>query len=242
MINFCRRYYVLIPIIYIFVSVFLVRDKVQFVYVTSALIIALTLSLSYQHKSDSLTFLARWLIALASIGLVAAVILSVEKVELLADPDRVASCSLSPVVACSPVIASDQASAFGLANSFIGIFAFAAVFTAGITILAGATKLSKLWWRTLLGGILFGAVFSGWLIYQGVFVIGKLCLYCMLVWIVSYTMLWLTTAYCVENKHISFGHKVNRLLLRKYDLMAASAVILFAILFLRWSDYWLSLF
>ena len=242
MLSKFRKFFVVIPVVYIFVSVFILREKVEYVYFASALLLALTLTLSYRHKSDSLVFLARWMTVLAAIGLVAAVILSIEKVELLADPGRIASCSLSPVVACSPVIASDQASAFGIANSFIGIFAYTAVFTAGITILAGATKLSKLWWRTLLSGIFLGSLFSGWLIYQGIFVIGKLCLYCLLVWIVSYTLFWLTTAYCVEKKHISLGSGMDKLFLRKYDFITATYVLLFAIIFLKWSDYWISLF
>lgn len=236
-----RRYFVGLPIIYLFFTVFILRDKVQYVYVASAILLLLTILTSYNYKAKSLIFIARWMITLSAIGLTAATILSVEKVELLTNPDHLTSCSLSPVVACSPVIASDQASAFGLANSFIGIFAFAAVFTAGITILSGADKLSKIWWRTLLSGILFGVIFSSWLIYQGVYVIGKLCLYCLLVWLVTYALLWLTTAYCIENKYITFNKSIDKILIRKYDLITASYLVIFAIIFYRWSDYWLSL-
>ncbi len=236
-----KRYWALLPIIYLFVAVFLARSKVQYVYLSAALLILLTLATQAKSKIKSNIFLAQWLAVLAVIGISCATILTIEKIELLSHPDRIASCSLSPIVACSPVIASNQASAFGFANSLIGLFGFTAVFTAAMTILAGASKLTKAWWRTLLGGIFFGALFCTWLIHEGMFDIGKLCLYCMLVWLVTFAMLWLTTAYCIDNKYINLGGKLNKLLSYKYELIAVTYTIIFLLIFYRWSDYWLSL-
>jgi len=237
-----RKYFVLLPIIYLLTAVFIARGKVQYVYLAAILLVFLTLFVQFRYKQKPLTFLAQWMAVLAVIGLSASVILSIEKVELLAEPNHISSCSLSPVVACSPIIASPQASAFGFPNSLIGIFGFTAVLTAAITILAGATKLTKVWWRTLLVGIAFGAVFSTWLIYQGVFEIGKLCLYCMLVWLVTFTLLWLVAAYSIENKHINLGQRLDKLLSYKYELITLTYAIIFLLIFYRWSDYWIGLF
>lgn len=237
-----KRYWALLPIIYLFVAVFLARSKVQYVYLSAAVVILLTLVTQARSKIKSNIFLAQWLAVLSVIGISCATILTIEKIELLSHPDRIASCSLSPIVACSPVIASNQASAFGFANSLIGLFGFTAVFTASMTILAGASKLTKAWWRTLLGGIFFGALFCTWLIHEGVFEIGKLCLYCMLVWLVTFAMLWLTTAYCIDNKYINVGEKLNKLISYKYELIALTYTIIFLLIFYRWSDYWLGLF
>ena len=110
-----------------------------------------------------------------------------------------------------------------------------------MTILAGATKLSKVWWRTLLGGIIFGAGFCTWLFHEGVYEIGKLCLYCMLVWLVTFALLWLVTAHSIENKYINLGAKLNKLLSYKYELIATTYLVIFILLFFRWSDYWTSL-
>mgnify|MGYP003418879134 FL=1 len=242
MLDSLRRYFVLLPIAYLFIAVLPARSDVKYVYLSAAVLVVLTFLYNYKQKFKSDKFLASWMVVLAVIGLSAAIILSIEKVELLVNPNHIASCSLSPVVACSPVIASPQASAFGFPNSFIGILGFTAVFTAGMTILAGATKLSKAWWRTLLGGGVFAAGFCTWLIHEGVFEIGKLCLYCMLVWLVSFGLLWLITAYCVENKYINLGRHLNKLLSYKYELITTTYVIIFLLLFLRWSDYWISLF
>ena len=236
-----NKYFFLLPIIYLFMVIFIARSKVQYVYLAAGLIVAITAFTQYKQLHKPIIRLAQWMAVLSAIGVSAAFILSIEKIELLADPNYVASCSLSPVVACSPIIASPQASAFGFPNSFIGIFGFTAVFVAAITIAAGAVKLSRAWWRTLLAGIFGGTVFSSWLIYQGVFEIGKLCLYCMLVWLVTFALLWLVCAYTIENKLVNFGRRANKLLSYRYELILISYCAIFLIIFYKWSDYWLSL-
>lgn len=241
-VNIIRKYFVALPIVYLFVAIFLARGAVQYVYLAAAVLIALTALAQYRQSLKPDIFLARWMVILACIGLSAAVILSIEKIELLSQPNHVASCSLSPIVACSPIISSPQASVFGFANSFIGIIGFSAVFAAGMTLLAGATKLHKIWWRTLLAGITFAAGFCAWLFYQGVFEIGKLCLYCMLVWLVTFALLWLVTAYSIQNRHINLGTRLNKLLSYKYEFIATTYAIISILLFYRWSDYWLGLF
>jgi len=237
------RYFWVLPVIYLFAAIFLLRSQVGYIYLAAGVLIVLTVVVQQyarkQAKPD--IWLARWLVTLAAIGISASFILSIEKIELLTEPSHVASCSLSPIVACSPVIASPQASAFGLPNSFIGIFAYTAVFAAAMTIAAGAIKLKRVWWQTLWAGMIFGAGFASWLFYQGVFEIGKLCLYCMLVWLVTFAMLWLTTAYCIEKKHINLGTKLNRLLSHKAELIAVTYAVIFVLLFQRWADYWVSL-
>lgn len=235
-----QRYYWLLPLFYLMSAVFWLRSNVLYIYIAAALLVASTIVLQHLTRPEQDVWLARWMVALAAIGVSAAVILSIEKIVLLTEPTHVASCSLSPVVACSPIIASPQASAFGFSNSFIGIFGFTAVFTAAMTIAAGAGGLHKIWWRTLLGGITFAAGFCVWLFYQGVFDIGKLCLYCMLVWLMTFALLWLVAAYCVKNRSIDFGKRLNKLLTRKYELIVVTYVIILMLVFYRWSDYWLS--
>ena len=237
-----QKYYWLLPIIYLVSAVFWLRSNVLYIYMGASVLFLVTFGIQRLSVSKPDVWLARWMAALAAVGISAAVVLSIEKIELLTEPSHVASCSLSPVVACSPIIASPQASAFGFANSFIGIFGFTAVFAAAMTIAAGASKLHKVWWRTLLGGITFAAGFCVWLFYQGVFDIGKLCLYCMLVWLIAFALLWLVAAYCIENKYVNLGLRLNKLLKYKYELIVFTYTAIFMLLFYRWSDYWLSLF
>jgi uncharacterized membrane protein len=220
----------------------MLRQDVSFVYAAALGLVLFTAAFTGKRKFSSEKLLAHWMVVLAVIGLSAAVILSIEKIELLENPDHITSCSVSPIVACSPVVSSPEASAFGFANSFIGIFGFSAVLAAGYTLIAGATKLKKAWWRTLYGGIVFGTAFSIWLIYQGLFDIGKLCLYCMLVWLVTFALLWLVTKLGIEQKHLNFGSRLNRILIQQKELIAISYGAIFLLIFARWTDYWVGLF
>lgn len=247
MLIYLRRYFAVIPVLYLFLTVFALRYQVGYVYLAAATMVILLIVAQRGARLKADIALAQRMAVLSAIGLSCAFILSIEKIEMLLDKGHVASCSLSPVVACSPVIASPQASAFGFSNTFLGLFGFAAVLTAGMTLLAasgmnGKLQLAKAWWRTLLAGIAFGAVFCVWLFYQGVFNIGKLCLYCMLVWLVTTSLLWLVAAHCVENKYVNFGKAINKLLSFKYELMVSTFLLIFLLIFARWSDYWLSLF
>ncbi|MEN3124188.1 vitamin K epoxide reductase family protein, partial [Janibacter sp. LM] len=47
------------------------------------------------------------------IGLLCAVVLLVEKIELLKNPDYVPSCSINPILSCGSVMVTPQADAFG---------------------------------------------------------------------------------------------------------------------------------
>lgn len=64
----------------------------------------------------------------------------------------------------------------------------------------------------------------------------------MLVWLVTFALLWLVTAYCIQHKYINLGEKLNKLLSYKYEFIVSTYVLIFMLLFYRWSDYWLSLF
>jgi uncharacterized membrane protein len=194
-------------------------------------------------EKDRQKIFAYTLIALASIGLAAATILTIEKIELLANPSFVTSCSFSPIVACSPVIGSPQASAIdSIPNPFFGIFGYACLMTAGMTILAGARKLSRIWWLALLAGVSFGVVFCIWLIGEGLYDIGALCLYCLSVWLVTFALFWIVLSEIIEQKHISLNSKLNTLIVKnKYLLITISLSIVILLIYFRWSDYWNSL-
>jgi len=240
--NRATQYFVILaPIIYLSITIFLLRSKVQYYFLASALLILVTALFLWQNNSVKKLQVGHWLAVLAAIGLSASTILLIEKVELLIEPSRITSCSISPIVACSPVITSDQASAFGFPNPIIGVFGFAAVFTAGMTILAGARNLHKAWWRTLLTGTVLGVGFSAWLIFQALYRINSLCLYCMGVWIVSIGLLWVVLAAAIDNKSLNLG-RLNTFFERPLTPLVYSYLVLFGLIFIHWSDYWTSLF
>jgi uncharacterized membrane protein len=140
-----------------------------------------------------------WLLVVCgAIGLLCALVIMYDKVELLKNPAFKPGCDLNPVVSCGNVMESKQANAFGFPNPFIGIVGFSVVITIGMTILAGAVKLKRWFWIGLQLGTIFGLGFVHWLFYQSVYSINALCPYCMVVWVMTITLFWYVTLYNIQ--------------------------------------------
>ena len=137
------------------------------------------------------------------IGLVAAFVLTLEKIEVLKNPNYTPSCDINPIIACGSVINTPQASAFGFPNPLIGIFGFAAVIVVGVSLLAGMQIVKNWYWRIFLAGTIFGVGFIHWLAFQSVYKIGALCPYCMVVWGVTMPIFWYTVLWSLREGYIS---------------------------------------
>ncbi len=184
-----------------------------------------------------------WVLVIGGIiGLIASSVLTVEKIKIAADPNFIPSCSISPIVACSPVISSDQATAFGVPNPFLGLAGFGMVIAVGMMLFAGATDLKKWFWWCFQAGTLFGILFVSWLIYQSVYEIGKLCLYCMATWAITIPIFWTTTAYNLQQKNLTVRGALGTVL-RNHSgkLVVLSYVIVLIIVSTHFSEYWYSL-
>ncbi len=126
------------------------------------------------------------------LGIFAALSLSLDEIKLLKNPSFQPTCNLNPLLSCTSVISSNQAKAFsGVPNPYLGLIGFGVVVAVGMAIFAGA-KFKKWYWQGLLIGTTFGLLFVHWLFFQTVYNIGKLCLYCMLTWIVTIALFWYT--------------------------------------------------
>ncbi|GGO21717.1 vitamin K epoxide reductase family protein [Micromonospora parathelypteridis] len=193
-------------------------------------------------------FLSRataWICAVGgALGLLAALILIVEKINLLADPDYVPSCSINPILSCGSVMVTPQAEAFGIPNPLIGVAGFTVVATIGVVLLAGA-RLPTWFWLGLQAGATFGVVFVHWLIYQSLYVIGALCPYCMLVWTVTIPIFLYVTLRTLRQHGGALPGPVRRVAAvagtyHSLILTGWYAIILLAILNRFWS-YWITL-
>ena len=120
----------------------------------------------------------------AVVGLLASSIILVEKFLLLSDPNHQSSCSFDQVISCSPVMNSPQASVFfGIPNMLFGVAGFTALAVFfGLALFVTVPAWSR--WVALAGST-FALVFSFWLATQALFVIGAICLYCVVVWVSS---------------------------------------------------------
>lgn len=119
------------------------------------------------------------LMALAALlGLVSAMVLSVEAWRLAMDSSASFGCDVNSVLSCSAVARTPQARVLGFPNAFLGI-AFEAVILALALALAAGVRFPK-WYQ--LGAALLatgGLVFALWLFGQSYFVIHVLCPWCL---------------------------------------------------------------
>jgi uncharacterized membrane protein len=148
--------------------------------------------------------LAVLLIVAGIAGWYASFDLTLEKIQTLINPDYVPTCNISPLVTCGPNMASWQGSIFGFPNPVIGVAAFVAPIVVGVAILAGA-RFAKWFWVLFNLGFVAGIVFVAWLMTQSIFVLGTLCPYCMVVWVVVIPMFWYVTAFNLAQGHFGNG-------------------------------------
>ena len=117
----------------------------------------------------------------AVVGMAATIIQIVERVALAQNADANLLCDINGTFSCGNVLTSWQSSVFGpIPNSAIGLSVFALTLgVAGAGVL-GST-LSKAAWgvATFFAG--FMAAFTVWFLAQTAFVIGSVCLYCLVI-------------------------------------------------------------
>lgn len=184
------------------------------------------------------------LVILGFIGLIAAFILTMEKITILKNPDYSPSCNLNPVLSCGSIIITKQASAFGFPNPFIGLAGFAVVITVGMGMLAGASY-KKWFWKGLNIGALLGFIFVHWLIFESLYDIGALCIYCMVVWTITAPIFWYTTLYNLRHNNIKTPNGLKKTVEFAQQhhldiLLSWYALVILAILTKFWY-YWKSL-
>lgn len=128
-----------------------------------------------------------WLIVAGIVGEYAAFMLTVEKIEVLKNPDAVLSCNVSAFVQCGKNLESWQGSLFGFPNPLIGLICWMAPIVVGVAVLAGV-RFPRWYWAAFNVGLGLAVVFVIWLASQSIFAsnIRTLCPYCVLTWTVTY--------------------------------------------------------
>ena len=126
---------------------------------------------------------------------------------------------------------SDQATAFwNIPNPSIGLVAFGMFVMTGLTMLAGA-KMKRWFWKMYAVGVSAGIAFTLWLMYQTVYNIEALCIYCMVVWTVMFTTGWYLFQYLLAEKHINLNKKFTNFVRRHHlDILFTWFIIVFALI------------
>jgi uncharacterized membrane protein len=162
--------------------------------------------------------LAIFLIIVGVIGWIAAFALTIEKFELLINPQEALGCDFSVLVQCTANLESPQGSVFGFPNPIIGLGAWIAPIVVGAALLAGA-RFDRWFWIAFNAGMLFAIVFVGWLISQSIFVLGTLCPWCMVTWAVTIPAFWVVTL-----SNLAHGRFINSAQVRRIGSVALSWV------------------
>jgi uncharacterized membrane protein len=123
-------------------------------------------------------------------SLIAAFVLSIDALELAADPGADLACNINAVLNCGAVGISPQASLFGFPNAFLGMITEPVVITIAVAALAGI-RFPRWFMFTAQVVYAFGLAFALWLFSQSMWVIGALCPWCLLITI-STSLVFLT--------------------------------------------------
>jgi len=181
-----------------------------------------------------------WMLVVGGvIGIFASVELIIQKIAVLSDPDFVPNCDINPILSCGSVISTEQASLFGFPNPVLGVVGFTIVIMFGALLFNGV-ELPRLMWLGLNFGALAGMIFVIWLVSQSLYVIGALCPWCMVVWAVTIPIFWQVTTDNLASNRLSLGKGLSEIIVTlKWILIAGSYLIITALIFVRWQDFWL---
>lgn len=194
-------------------------------------------------RDTAVPVLSAWSVLIAgAIGLIASATLTVEKIEILRNSSYVPSCNINPIVSCGSVMVTPQASLFGFPNPLVGIAGFTVVVVTGVLAVA-KVPLPQWYWAGLTVGLLVGAGFVHWLIFQSLYRIGALCPYCMVVWAVAIALLVVVGAIVFRPVfEEGRGGAIARVLFRwRWSITTLWFTAVFLLIMVRFWNYWSSL-
>ncbi|MFF3840520.1 vitamin K epoxide reductase family protein [Streptomyces sp. NPDC001930] len=182
-----------------------------------------------------------WMLVITgAAGVLAAWVITIDKFKLLEDPNFVPGCSLNPIVSCGNIMKSEQASVFGFPNPMLGLVTYAMVIAIGVALLAGA-RYRRWYWLGLNAGTLFGVGFCTWLMYQSLYEINSLCLWCCLAWVATIVMFWYVTSHNVRSGVIPAPRGLRTFFDEFTWVLPVLHIGIIGMLILtRWWDFWTS--
>lgn len=168
----------------------------------------------------------------ATLSLIAAFVLSVEAIQLAANPNAVLACSVNIILNCAKVGIHPSAHIFGFPNSFLGLIAEPVVITVAIAGLAGV-KFPRSFMFVAQIFYTLGLAFAFWLFSQSYFVIGALCPWCLLVTATT-TFVWFAiTRYNIREGNLYLSKNVSKwahsVIDRDYDKVALFSLVVLVI-------------
>lgn len=176
-----------------------------------------------------------------AIGLIAMTWQASERVHMLKNPSAELGCNINPVVDCSGVLGNQLSAIFGFPNAFLGIIFFAILATCGLLLLSGGTFTK--WFRHFVMAVsLILLLFSGWFFAVSLYVLGKICLFCVVGWIVSIPMFWYGLLYYLQDATGKLKDRTKSLVAFGMKNHASVVIAVYAIMtaqfLIRFSDFY----
>lgn len=174
----------------------------------------------------------------ALVGLLCSLILSIEKLHLLENPDATLPCSINVFLNCATVMSTPEASLLGFPNSFIGMMAYSVLLTVAVIGFMGV-RLPRPFMLLLQLGVTVEILFAYWLFFDSVFVIQVLCPFCLAVTFSSTMIFAAVTRYNILENNLYFAPKTQKffegIIQRDYDKVAVAAwvVLMIALVFVK---------
>jgi uncharacterized membrane protein len=188
--------------------------------------------------------LALLLVITGAAGLLAAWVITLDKFKILEAKVEgttfTPGCSFNPVVSCGSVMESKQAAVFGFPNPMLGLVTYGIVIGVGVSLLAGA-RFPRWYWLTFNAGCLFGVGFCAWLMFQSLYRINALCLWCCLAWVATILMFWYVTSFNIRKGFIPAPTWLKGFFGEFTWVMPVLHIGIIGMLILtRWWDFWMS--
>lgn len=202
-------------------------------------------------STENTTYIDNWYLLLSNtlivsglFGLISSFMLTLDKIHVATDSTFEPDCSINPVLSCVGVMQSTQSEILGFPNQIIGLAAFSVFISVGV-LMRFTKSFDKRLWQLLTLGTTLGFVVIIWLITQSLYVIGALCLWCMLTWVTFTPLFWYSLLFSLRNNYISVPGKLKStkefIINNHFSLLITWYVIVFlAILFKFWY-YWKTL-
>lgn len=189
----------------------------------------------FTHKDRNLRD-DRWIFGSMLVGallsLLASFVLSIEAVQLAANPEADLTCSINVVLNCASVGLHESASMFGFPNSFLGLIAEPVVITVAIAGLAGV-KFPRLFMFAAQIGYTLGLIFAFTLFYISMFIIQALCPWCLLVTATTTFVFFAITRYNIRERNLylpkNIQRKLERFVENDYDKLLLWGVVVFIV-------------
>ncbi len=187
----------------------------------------------------------RWIFASMLVGAVislfAAFTLSVEAVQLAANPAAKFSCSINAIIDCAKVAKTSWAMLFGFPNAFIGMMTEPVVITVAVAGLAGVKFPRKFMFAAQVGYTM-GFLFAIFLTSISLFVIGTMCPWCMTVTLATIFVFFSMTRYNIREENLylpkKLSKKAKKFIKQDYDklVMATLVFLLLATIIVKYGS------